>query len=655
MAKKYPAKPIKNPKTAAEPVKNSVKPERFISSVVSILEKKDWLWITAIAILSFFLYANTLKFGNTFDDDIYTHKNKYAQEGIGALGSIWKYGTIQGFTVAPNNSGIYRPFTLTTFALEKSIFGDLEPKHSHFINVLLYALTVLFLGAFLVKICKNIDIPIYVPLLITLLYACHPLHTEVVASVKSRDEILAMLLPFMGLNFFWNYLRENKPYWLIIGLLSFLFGLFSKENPLMLMGIIPVILYIFAQKNIKESILLSLPFFVIGVFYLLIRTSILDKYNSSGVDLVVNNIIWGAKGSEIYSTNLSVWLEYIRLLFVPHPLSYDYSFNQIPVYSWNNFNVWLSLVLYLGAGIGGLWLSWKKQPIGLGLLLYLFTFFVYSNLIPKYVIASTLAERFMFMPSLGFCMFVVLAVYTLLKKLKPQYVQYGTIGLFTVISIVYSVLTINRNPVWKDNVALFESGIKSSPNSFRTHYNMGETLRVRGEADLKAATTKNDKQGIEKAKKLILEAASHYENSLKIYDNAPFTLYNLGVCYTAVNDTANAEKAYQKSHELNPKGMAANNLGVISFWKKDYPKSVFYFEQALQSNNPERGNILSNLGAAYHNQGKYAEAINYYEQSLAVAPTPNLVQNLINLYTATNNPEKADYYKKMIGNLKKNP
>lgn len=653
MTKKYPAKPIKTQKQESVSSKKEAKP-KVLSSVTSTLQKNDWIWIALIAVLSFFLYANTLKFGNTFDDDIYTQKNKFALQGMSALGDIWKYGTIKGFTVDPNNSGIYRPFTLTTFAMEKSLFGNLDPGHSHGINVFLYALTILALGAFLVKLCKNIGIPVYVPLLITLLYATHPLHTEVVASVKSRDEILAMLLPLLGMNLLWTYLREKNLLWLILACVSFLFGLFSKENPLMMMFLIPVFLYIFAKKTVKDSIITALPFIGMGVLYLLIRTSVLDKVNSSGVNMVINNVVWGAKGAEIYSTNLSVWLEYLRLLFIPWPLSYDYSFNQVPMAGWGEPRVWVSLVLYLSIALGGAWLAWKKQFSGLGLLFYLVTFFIYMNLIPKYVLASTMAERFMFMPSLGFCIFVVSGLYLLLEKFSIKPANYIMIGVFSAVSLVYSVLTVQRNPVWENNITLFQSGTGSAPKSFRTHFNMGETLRVKGDEALKKAQAKNDQNEMAQARKIIAESAGHYENSLKIYDKVPLTWYNLGICYTALNDTVKAEAAYLKSYELFPKGMASNNLGVIRFWKKDYENAAKYFEVALQGSNPEKANILSNLGASYHNQGKYADAIKYYEQALAISPTPNLIQNLSNLYKATGNPEKADYYAKMMGQLTPN-
>ena len=185
----------------------------------------------------------------------------------------------------------------------------------------------------------------------------------------------------------------------------------------------------------------------------------------------------------------------------------------------------------------------------------------------------------------------------------------------------------------------------SSPNSFRTHYNYAETMRV------KAEKTKD--------KNLYKEAIRNYENSFKIWDKEAMTWYNASVCYLAVQDTVHAEMALVKSLTLNPRyAQAANNLGVIYFMKKDYAKARQYFTQSLNAGNQDQANVLTNIGATYHNTGQAQPAIENYEKAYQflkarnMPRSPSLLQNLANLYRAVGNPEKAAMYEAELGKKK---
>lgn len=617
--------------------------------IVSALERNDWIYILGVALLGFVLYFSTTSFNYTFDDDIYTLKNKYALRGTADMGSIWGYGTIQGFTVAPNNSGIYRPFTLTTFAVENQFFGELKPQNSHFINVLLYALTLGFLCSLLIKLFRNLDLPVYIPVLITVLYALHPLHVEVVASVKSRDEILAMLLPLVAFNALWSFWRDQQWAWLALACVAFFFGICSKENPLTLIFVLPMTLFLFGKQSWQQAFLKSLPIIAVSFLYLIIRFKVLDKDNSSGVNMIANNIVWGAKGAEVLSTNLSVWLEYIRLCLFPNPLSYDYSYNQIPIATWSQLRTYVSLLVHVCLFGLGIWWTLKRNVLGYGLLFYFFTFSIFSNLIPKFVLASTLAERFMFMPSLGWCIALVVGLYYILQKFQIPQSQYISIGVFSFIALVFGFWTYQRTPIWESNAKLFESGLSTSPNSFRVHYNMAETERVAGETLKKEGETTKNPQKIEEGKAKLRKAAKHYEDSFKIYDKESGPWYNLGVCYLNTGDTLKAEQAYKRSLELNQlNGMAANNLGVMQFWKKDYKKAAEYFEIAVKGNNPELMNAYANLGAAYHNMQNLPKAIENYEKAMQMGGSPVVVNNLINIYTFLKDDAKVAQYQAML-------
>jgi protein O-mannosyl-transferase len=105
-----------------------------------------------------------------------------------------------GFT-GNKQGAIYRPASLIMFAIEWTLFPD-NPIPSHFINVLLFSLTCVILFHLLSRLFQN---NLIVPLICTLLYAAHPIHTEVVNNIKSRDEILCFLFSIVSLLFFLRY------------------------------------------------------------------------------------------------------------------------------------------------------------------------------------------------------------------------------------------------------------------------------------------------------------------------------------------------------------------------------------------------------------------------------------------------------------------
>lgn len=631
---------------AAKPVVVATKPA--IEPV--IWYKRPVLWAFITGFFAFLLYTNTLHHEYAFDDDICTLKNDFVKQGWDGTGNIFKYGSVKGFNldelgIPRNNSATYRPITLMTFATEQQFFGELKPSRSHLFSILLYGICVGLLCAFFIRAMK--DYPIAIPILIAILFAAHPLHTESVANVKSRDEVLSVLFFALTMNGLWSYLDTKKISMMLLSVFAYLMALLSKENGITYIAAIPIVLYVFRGMKINDIIKVSAPFLGMALFYLILRNNILDPMDSktgSGVGLVVNNVVWGAQGAEKYSTMLNIWLQYFKLLVIPSPLSYDYSFSQIPISKWSDINVIISLLLNIGLFTTGAWLSFKRQITGFGILFYFITFSVISHFFVP--VASTMAERFMFAPVLGFCILAVVGIYQLLQKVLPSQATLATIAIFSIIAVGYSFITVKRNPVWKNNETLFASGITSSPNSFRTHYNYAETLRV------KAEKTKD--------KNLYKEAILNYENSFKIWDKDAMTWYNASVCYLGIQDTINAKRALEKCISLNPRyAQASNNLGVIYFMKKDYIKAREYFMQSLNAGNPDQASVLTNIGATYHNRQEIPQAIEYYEKAYQFlksrnAPrSPSLLQNLANLYKGTGNPEKAALYEAELAGRRK--
>lgn len=190
-----------------------------------------------ITLVTFVLYFNTLQHEYSVDDAIVITENMYTQQGAKGISDILTHDTFLGFFKVEKNlvaGGRYRPLSLVTFALEKEYFGD-SPHTSHFVNVLLYALCGIFIFLMLKQLFKNADERIsklqLLPLITTLLFIAHPIHTEAVANIKGRDEIMSMLFCSMGSWLLLQYMDSGKSMMkMILSFVCFFLGMLSKEN-----------------------------------------------------------------------------------------------------------------------------------------------------------------------------------------------------------------------------------------------------------------------------------------------------------------------------------------------------------------------------------------------------------------------------------------
>ena len=142
--------------------------------VVELSAGRKWLLGAVIALVALILYAPSLDYGYTFDDDVYTNRNTVTSKGMEGMSDIFGKGSVYGFS--GENFGTYRPLTLLSFALEKESRKPFQPRKSHWVNILLYALTVAVLWGLCLQLLPQL--PWQVPYLCVLLFAVHPIHSE---------------------------------------------------------------------------------------------------------------------------------------------------------------------------------------------------------------------------------------------------------------------------------------------------------------------------------------------------------------------------------------------------------------------------------------------------------------------------------------------
>ena len=202
------------------------------SSPKSQLLYYPWLPF-AVGLFAAILYAQTVRHSYNMDD-IFVLESATKVENWHDFLSLFSKSY---FDIQASPSFGYRPLVIASFALEYVLFGN-QPFTSHVINVLLYGIICGWLYVLLLQLFGRSN-PV-LALFAVLLFATHPLHTEVVASIKNRDELLAFL-GFVGC--FLLLLRYTQQgYWqgLVLGAVFAALALLSKKSALGPLAMLPL-------------------------------------------------------------------------------------------------------------------------------------------------------------------------------------------------------------------------------------------------------------------------------------------------------------------------------------------------------------------------------------------------------------------------------
>ena len=409
--------------------------------------------LTAILGLVFILYANTLGHDYAFDDAVVITHNDHVQKGVAGIPAILSTDTMSGFlgTETRLSGGRYRPLSLVTFAIEHSLWGQ-SPFMAHAINLLLYALSGILLYLVLLRLAGEAQRRLI--FLATLIWLAHPLHTEVVANIKGRDELLMLTL---ALGATWLILARR---WVASGVLFFL-ALLSKENAITLVAVLPAALMVCRQEQARDAARQTLPWFVAALLFVILRIGLIGFIGDRGSTSLLNDPFAQCSAATKFATILLTLGRYLYLQLLPHPLICDYSYNQVPLVGWGNALVLLSLMAHIGLVVLGVR---KRGVVGLLILYYCATLSIVSNLV--FPVGVAMAERFLFLPSLAAC----IGLAALLLR-TPQKLMWMLAGC---ILLGFGGRSIHRNLAWKNDWTLFSCDVRKAPGNARMQLAYGE-------------------------------------------------------------------------------------------------------------------------------------------------------------------------------------
>jgi len=564
------------------------------------------------------IYSNTLWNKYAIDDAIVLTENTYAKKGFDGIKDLMTHDAFEGFFGARGSTliqgGRYRPLSLVTFAIEYQLWG-LKPGYSHAVNILLFAFTCVLIFYLLSLIAGGQSSrPFYLtwPFIATFLYAVHPIHTEAVANIKGRDEIMAMLFSIAALIYSVKYIQNNKISDLLIGVLIFCLALLSKENSITFLAIVPMTYFFFTKADKKQYITGILAYLIPAILFMIIRS----KFAPTGIHQesteVLNNPFALATTEQRYATIVLTFLYYLKFMFIPYPLSHDYYYNEIPYVTFTSIGTIVSILINLGLFVYGIMELRKKSVLGYGILFYFVTFSIVSNLL--FTVGVLMNERFIFMPSLGFC---IAMAFVLIQQLdKNKLTEKTALTILVIVCGLFSIKTFSRNFAWKDNFTLLKTDVNSSPNSSKVHTTYGGLLVE--ESDKEQDSTKR--------RALLTESIEQLKQGLEIYPTNGDSWLLLGnATYKLNKDYKAALEAYSKAFQSKGGGSfdALYNSSVVQL-ENNMPLAAKENLKKANALRPGQFKCAFNLGEAYSRANIPDSAIMWYNQALQLQPNDAL-------------------------------
>lgn len=541
----------------------------------------------------FLAYCNTINYGFVLDDEAVITKNLFVKKGFDGFGDIFTTFYWQGYW--NTNSGLYRPLSLIAFAIEWEFFPE-KAHVFHFVQVTLYSISIMVLYSMLCRLFTNTNK--WLSFTIALLFALHPLHTEVVANIKSMDEVLTLLFFILSTN--WLIKKDNYSWQSCV---FFFLALLSKEGAIAFIPIWFLLLIQIKKKSMGIAFKTILPMLFTAAFWLLIRTLVITSSSPVTPYTYADNSILAC--TDLLTQKLTAITILGKSLFhiiYPVGMSYDYSYPQIPCATFTSIEFWLALTILLTLLAIAIYFFKRKPIVSFGILFFFFMSFLTSNI--AFTIGATMADRFMFMPLLGLLIAMCYAGFELSNNLTSRKAGIISVPIF-LIAIILGMTTINNNKAWKSNDILFASHVKNVPNSARAQYNHGTLLLN--------YSISNNNDGIDKAFETLSLANKLDPNNVDIKVNLGISNYNR-------QDFRTAAKLFKEALLINKDDLTRLNLADTYLKLKQQDSAIVLYKQALQ-NNVYNENTHIRIGANLFASKQFKQAAEMFRLGTIAYPS----------------------------------
>ena len=578
------------------------------------------LFLAAIIGFTFFAYSNSFHALFLFDNDHAILKDTRVQavtsDNIRRIltHSYWE----------ANPTGLYRPLTTLSYLFNFAVLENgPNPPGYHWFNFILHAVNIGLVYALGLAIFEQVP----AALAMGAIWGLHPVQTEAVTNIVGRADLLAAFGVLAAMLCYRQALRSSGwryAAWIAALTLAVTIGVFSKESAVVV--VVAIALYDFCfERGISWRS--RVPGYVAVVVpclaYLLVRAQVIASAPYVPVPFTDNPLVeagfWTAR-----MTAVKVLGRYLQLLVWPARLSFDYSYNAIPLFGWrlSDWEDWKAVLALIACGaavVAALW-SWRPHKLVFFSIAFFFaTLSPVSNLL--ILIGSIMGERFLYLPSVGFAALVVWAILRLPMD-QPAYRNAAAVAL-SVALIAFAVRTYDRNGDWLDQQRFWRSAIEAAPGSYKARI---------GATNNKLWVTQQDWDRSFHDVNLtlaILDGLPDVENAGNAYCDA-------GIFYRTLGEksASAAESWYRKSLDALLRS----------------EKILLAQDERYRLQNASRGKpglsfipstLYLELGRTYTRLSDQRHALEAYERGRKLESDPDLLEELSSAYRAAGDPRKA--------------
>jgi protein O-mannosyl-transferase len=609
----------------------------------SIYERKFLFFLC----ISFLLYGNTLKNGYAIDDQFVT-ENNYTNKGLKSIPKIFSsyYAENDG-----KNNYEYRPIVKLSFAIEHQFFG-VRPWVGHFINILLYAVSLLLLFMVLRLIFYNNTI--FFSISVVVFFAVLPTHTEVVASLKNRDILLCFIFCMLLIMQLDTFFKTKKYVYLLYSLLLAAMSFLTKYDVLPFLAIAPVVLCKKYKLKILPFVITTTTF--IGSYFLskIIKLQLLNKISSERIyKFHENPLFFEHEYIDNISTAFNCLGHYLKMSLFPSNMSCYYGYNTIDLFNFFSFYSILGIALFIIMIFYFFKLIKTEHPVWYAIVFFGISISMYLNVLKT--VPGIVADRFLFSASIGFSIFIVYLLFTYINKnikvdsLKKTNLNFRISSL--IILLIYSFITISRNSEWKNRITLYGHDVESQPNSAALNLLYSNEVLVSLNTPKLFLTEQEKNNSISKA-------ISSLNNVLKIDSVNTTALNNLAFIKQKVNnDFAGAIPYYKKALIIDSTKFEVQFNLCYCFFKTYQLQEAQSLVLKLFTSNSENQQVLDLMSYILIENKKLKEGIQIFKTLSYEQPNNNSINIILgNFYIADFDSINAKkYYSIALENNKNNP
>jgi len=615
------------------------------------------------------LLAHIIIVKNTYniDDHFVIDKNEQVQQGIAAIPDILTSFYIQKEKI----TFYYRPIPKILYALEYECFSD-NPHLFHFVQLVLFGLLIIIIWQFFIALLgERHKRPIWAGLM---LFVVFPTNTEVIASLKNVDIILAALFAFLSLKYFLKFHDNQKWILLPVALFLLFLSVISKQDGLLffLAGSIGIIF--FRRKKVKHIIL---AFFLMAIALFSYKVIIHLLGSHGRVDEFLENPLFNIENRFLrFTTGLGIIWFYVKMLIIPYPLSFYYGYKMLDIYRINDWQVWAGLIVIVCLLVFAL-INIRKNKLYTFVLLALAGGLIfYSNILFK-PLAGIVGDRYLFLSSLFFLFLLTFFFFeNIFSRGNILLVKIG----FIFFLGIYTIITVQRDLQWRNTETLYSHDIKHLWNSAKANelyatmiiVNINESLHSGKnpqllqdsillaekhfnrilELGVKSYSANANLALINMLyKKNIKNALYHFEEATKLAtdfigkEEEKKLYYYYGYCLMQSKEYEKAKSYFEHVCKLDSFNLMAYNLwSSAEYHTKSFDKAIAINRSLIKK---DFGGIQPylNLAMCYMEKGDKNAGVKYFKKVLGMQPGNKIAcWHLAEYYHAIGNTDSAKYY-----------